>query len=88
LSVTLILPCTSVTCAPASIQASASAEPILPLEWLDRYLTGSIAYKLKNKGCNAIILNDVSKHDLGFKSDENEVLILTPENSIKIEIEH
>jgi phosphopantothenoylcysteine decarboxylase/phosphopantothenate--cysteine ligase len=41
--------------------------------------------KLKNKGCDAIILNDVSKHDLGFKSDENEVLILTPENSIKIE---
>jgi hypothetical protein len=31
-------------------------------------------YKLKNKGCDAIILNDVSKHDLGFKSDENEVM--------------
>jgi phosphopantothenoylcysteine synthetase/decarboxylase len=36
-------------------------------------------------GCDAVILNDVSRCDLGFKSDENEVLILTPENSIKIE---
>ena len=41
--------------------------------------------KLKNKGCDAIILNDVSRCDLGFKSDENEVLFLTQENSIKIE---
>ncbi len=48
-------------------------------------LTENAKNKLKNKGCDAIILNDVSKHDLGFKSDENEVLILTPENSIKIE---
>ncbi len=40
--------------------------------------------KLKNKGCDAIILNDVSKSNLGFKSDENEVLFLDQKNSIKI----
>lgn len=41
--------------------------------------------KLKNKGCDAIILNDVSKGDLGFKNDENEMLFLDQKNSIKIE---
>ncbi|MDC9714291.1 MAG: bifunctional phosphopantothenoylcysteine decarboxylase/phosphopantothenate--cysteine ligase CoaBC [Gammaproteobacteria bacterium] len=41
--------------------------------------------KLKNKGCDAIILNDVSRDDLGFKSDENEVLFLDQKNTIKIE---
>lgn len=40
--------------------------------------------KLKNKGCDAIILNDVSNADFGFKSDENEVLFLTSKNSLKI----
>ncbi|SMN16867.1 Phosphopantothenoylcysteine decarboxylase / Phosphopantothenoylcysteine synthetase [uncultured Candidatus Thioglobus sp.] len=41
--------------------------------------------KLKNKGCDAIILNDVSRNDLGFKSDENEVLFLDHKNTVKIE---
>jgi hypothetical protein len=40
-------------------------------------LTENAKNKLKNKGCNAIILNDVSKHDLGFKSGENEVTRVT-----------
>ncbi len=40
--------------------------------------------KLKNKGCDAIILNDVSRPDWGFKSDTNEVLFLTQKSSIKI----
>jgi len=48
-------------------------------------LTENAKNKLKNKGCDAIILNDVSQHDFGFKSDENEVLFLTPKNSQKIE---
>jgi phosphopantothenoylcysteine decarboxylase/phosphopantothenate--cysteine ligase len=41
--------------------------------------------KLKNKGCDAIILNDVSKPNLGFKSDENEVIFLDQKSAIKIE---
>ncbi|CAB5501370.1 bifunctional phosphopantothenoylcysteine decarboxylase/phosphopantothenate--cysteine ligase CoaBC [Bathymodiolus thermophilus thioautotrophic gill symbiont] len=41
--------------------------------------------KLKNKGCDAIILNDVSGTDFGFKSEENEVVFLTSKSSLKIE---
>lgn len=40
--------------------------------------------KLKNKGCDAIVLNDVSRDDLGFQSDENEVFFITSKISEKI----
>ncbi len=40
--------------------------------------------KLKDKGCDAIILNDVSSTDLGFKSDENEVVFIDKKSSIKL----
>lgn len=40
--------------------------------------------KLKNKGCDAIILNDVSNADFGFKSDENEVVFIDQKSSIKL----
>ena len=40
--------------------------------------------KLKNKGCDAIILNDVSNADLGFKSDENEVVFISHKSSVKL----
>ncbi|TEU21941.1 MAG: bifunctional phosphopantothenoylcysteine decarboxylase/phosphopantothenate--cysteine ligase CoaBC [Gammaproteobacteria bacterium] len=40
--------------------------------------------KLKNKGCDAIILNDVSNADLGFKSDENEVVFIDHKSSVKL----
>lgn len=40
--------------------------------------------KLKNKGCDAIILNNVSKPNLGFKNDENELVFLSQKNQIKI----
>ena len=40
--------------------------------------------KLKNKGCDAIILNDVSKDDSGFKSDENEVVFIDQKGSVKL----
>jgi len=40
--------------------------------------------KLKNKGCDAIILNDVSNSDLGFKSDENEVVFIDKKSSLKL----
>ena len=33
--------------------------------------------KLKNKGCEAIILNDVSKTEIGFNSDENQVIFIS-----------
>jgi phosphopantothenoylcysteine decarboxylase/phosphopantothenate--cysteine ligase len=40
--------------------------------------------KLDNKGCDAIILNDVSNTDLGFKSDENEVVYIDQKSNIKL----
>jgi phosphopantothenoylcysteine decarboxylase/phosphopantothenate--cysteine ligase len=41
---------------------------------------GAVAYgreKLKRKGLDAIVINDISRSDIGFDSDQNEVLILT-----------
>ena len=40
--------------------------------------------KLKNKACDAIILNDVSNNDFGFNSDENEVYFLSKNINQKI----
>jgi|TARA_B100000953_G_scaffold8977_1_gene8023 phosphopantothenoylcysteine decarboxylase/phosphopantothenate--cysteine ligase len=40
--------------------------------------------KLKSKGCDAIILNDVSKDDSGFQSDENEVVIISDKLEINV----
>ena len=40
--------------------------------------------KLQNKGCDAIILNDVSKDDSGFKSDENEVVFIDHTSQVKL----
>ena len=40
--------------------------------------------KLNNKGCDAIILNDVSNADLGFKSDENAVVFIDQKSNIKL----
>ncbi len=40
--------------------------------------------KLKNKNCDAIILNDVSNSKIGLKSDENEVYFITSNGSDKI----
>ena len=31
--------------------------------------------KLREKGCALIIANDVSRHDIGFESDENELFL-------------
>jgi len=42
--------------------------------------------KLKNKGCDAIILNDVSNTKIGLKSDQNEVFFITDKVCEKIEI--
>jgi len=40
--------------------------------------------KLKNKNCDAIILNDVSNSEIGIKSDDNEVYFITKNSSEKI----
>ena len=32
--------------------------------------------KIKNKGCDYIVANDISRKDIGFSSDENEVYII------------
>ena len=40
--------------------------------------------KLKNKNCDAIILNDVSNSEIGLKSDDNEVYFITKDGSEKI----
>ena len=40
--------------------------------------------KLKNKNCDAIILNDVSNSEIGLKSDDNEVYFITKNGSQKI----
>ena len=42
--------------------------------------------KLKNKGCDAIILNDVSNSKIGLKSDQNEVFFITENDCEKIDI--
>ena len=34
--------------------------------------------KLERKGCAAIVLNDVSDHDIGFDSDRNAVTLIEP----------
>ena len=38
--------------------------------------------KIKNKGCDYLVANDISRKDIGFSSDENEVYILS-ENKTK-----
>jgi phosphopantothenoylcysteine decarboxylase/phosphopantothenate--cysteine ligase len=40
--------------------------------------------KLRNKGADAIVANDVSRPDAGFESDENEGFLLTREREIPI----
>ena len=40
--------------------------------------------KLKNKNCDAIILNNISNSEIGLKSDDNEVYFITRDSSEKI----
>ena len=39
--------------------------------------------KIKNKGCDFLIANDISRKDIGFNSDENEVYIVDKNLNIK-----
>ncbi len=40
--------------------------------------------KLKNKGCDVIIANDISKSDFGFNSDENQVVYLSKNQQLNL----
>jgi phosphopantothenoylcysteine decarboxylase / phosphopantothenate---cysteine ligase len=48
-------------------------------------LISNAKHKLKNKKCDAIILNDISNSKIGLKSDENEVHFISENNSEKID---
>ena len=48
-------------------------------------LISNAKHKLKNKNCDAIILNDISNSEIGLKSDENEVHFIFENNSEKID---
>ena len=37
--------------------------------------------KLRRKGCDLVVANDVSRKDIGFDSNDNEVLLVYPEHS-------
>ena len=52
-------------------------------ELAENYLNNA-NQKLKNKNCNAIILNDISNSEIGLKSDDNEVYFITKDGSEKI----
>tara|TARA_S200000501_G_scaffold374418_1_gene423935 strand:- start:5716 stop:6942 length:1227 start_codon:yes stop_codon:yes gene_type:complete len=41
--------------------------------------------KLARKGLNMIVVNDVSRSDIGFAADDNEVVVITPKDAIKLE---
>ena len=47
-------------------------------------LIANAKQKLKNKKCDAIILNDISNSEIGLKSDKNEVHFISKKNSEKI----
>ena len=39
--------------------------------------------KISNKGCDYLVANDISRKDIGFSSDENEIYILDKDLNIK-----
>lgn len=39
--------------------------------------------KIQNKGCDFLVANDISRKDIGFSSDDNEVSILFKDGNIK-----
>ena len=48
------------------------------------HLLDNARLKLKNKSVDAIVLNDVSRSDIGFSSDRNEVTIVTASEEIDV----
>lgn len=41
--------------------------------------------KLQRKGCDLVVANDVSRNDIGFDSNENEILLVYPERTEPVE---
>ncbi|MBR1425423.1 bifunctional phosphopantothenoylcysteine decarboxylase/phosphopantothenate--cysteine ligase CoaBC [bacterium] len=39
--------------------------------------------KLEKKGCDFLVANDISRQDIGFNSDENEVIIFSKEGNVQ-----
>jgi len=50
----------------------------------ENFLANAIA-KLKHKKCDAIILNDISRSEIGLNSDDNEVHFISQEKTEKID---
>jgi phosphopantothenoylcysteine decarboxylase / phosphopantothenate---cysteine ligase len=40
--------------------------------------------KLRRKGLDAIVVNDVSRPEIGFESEDNEVLIVEPDSEHRV----
>jgi len=40
--------------------------------------------KLKRKNCDLLVVNDVSRHDIGFESDDNQVALVTPDGDERV----
>lgn len=47
-------------------------------------IMGNAQKKYQAKGCDLLVVNDVSGNDIGFKSDDNEVIILHTKGTLKI----
>jgi phosphopantothenoylcysteine decarboxylase/phosphopantothenate--cysteine ligase len=48
---------------------------------------GAVAYgreKLAQKGIDMVVVNDISRHDIGFETDANEVVIVSPEHERRV----
>ena len=48
---------------------------------------GAVEYgrrKLEGKGLDAVIINDISRQDIGFDAGENEVVIVTPDSERRV----
>ncbi|GHC59993.1 phosphopantothenoylcysteine decarboxylase [Roseibacillus persicicus] len=41
--------------------------------------------KLERKGCDLVVANDVSRKDIGFDSNENEILLVYPDRIVPLE---
>ena len=67
--------------APFGILALGSKETLRFTRFEDRYETVNAREKLKRKGCDLVIANDVSKPGIGFDSDRNEVLLVFPDHT-------
>tara|TARA_Y100000590_G_scaffold78920_1_gene87718 strand:+ start:1030 stop:2271 length:1242 start_codon:yes stop_codon:yes gene_type:complete len=46
-------------------------------------LVAAARKKIKSKGCDLLVANDISRSDAGFESDTNAVVFITPDGSIE-----